>query len=70
MHNFTRFEETPLDTNMHQLQRDYHPAYKQGFSYENLGILGHSLNHVDFFLRPEPDAFLFGRLPETGKGLM
>ena len=60
-HNFTRFEEIQLDTNMHQMQRDYNPANKQGFSYEYLGILGHSLNHVDFFLRPEPDAFLFCR---------
>lgn len=61
MHNFTRFEETPLDTNLHQLQRDYHPAFKQGFSYEYIGILGHALNHVDYFLRPESDAFVFGR---------
>lgn len=61
MHNYTRFAETPLDTNMHQLQREYNPAYQRGFSYENLGILGHALNHVDFSLRPEPDAFLFGR---------
>ncbi|MEN8158372.1 MAG: putative porin [Bacteroidota bacterium] len=59
-HNYTRFEETPLDTNLHQLHRDYHPAFKEGFSYEYLGILGHSLNHVDFFLRPEADAFVFG----------
>lgn len=60
-HNFTRFEETPLDTNMHQIQRDYNPVFKHGFSYEYLGNLGLALNHVDFFLRPEPDAFLFGR---------
>lgn len=60
-HNFTRFEEVPLDTNMHMLQTDYNPAFKQGFSYEYLGILGHALNHTDFFLRAEPDAFLFGR---------
>ncbi len=61
MHQFTRFEETPLDTNMHQLHREYQPAYKQGFSYEYLGILGHAMNHVDFSRRPEPDQFLFGR---------
>ena len=60
-HNYTRFEEVSLDTNMHQVQKEYNPALLQGFSYEYLGILGHSLNHVDFFLRPEPDAFLFGR---------
>jgi len=60
MHNYTRFEETPLDTNMHQLHRDYQPAFKQGFSYESLGILGHGMKHVDFFLRPENDAFVFG----------
>jgi len=60
MHNFTRFEETPLDTNMHQVHREYQPAFERGFSYEYLGILGHALNHVDFFLRPEADAFVFG----------
>lgn len=60
MHHYTRFEETPLDTNLHQVHRNYQPAFKQGFSYEYLGILGHSLNHVDFFLRPEADAFIFG----------
>ena len=60
MHNYTRFEETPLDTNMHQLNRDFQPAYKEGFSYESLGILGHGMKHVDFFLRPENDAFVFG----------
>jgi len=61
MHNYTRFEEVPLDTNLHQLHRDYQPAFSQGFAYEYLGILGHGLNHVDFMLRPEPDAFAFGR---------
>ncbi len=61
MHNYTRFEETPLDTNMHQIQRDYHPAFQQGFSYESLGILGHALNHVDFFLRPGSETFVFGQ---------
>ncbi len=60
MHNFTRFEEVPLDTNLHQIQRDYNPAFKQGFAYESLGVLGHAMNHVDFFLRPEADAFVFG----------
>ncbi|MCK4751458.1 MAG: hypothetical protein KAT15_30585, partial [Bacteroidales bacterium] len=60
MHHYTRFEETPLDTNLHQVHRNYQPAFKQGFSYEYLGILGHSLNHVDFFQRPEADAFVFG----------
>lgn len=60
-HNYTRFEEVSLDTNMHQVQKEYNPALLQGFSYEDLGILGHALNHVDFFLRPETDVFLFGR---------
>jgi len=60
-HNYTRFEEVSLDTNMHQIQKDFNPAFQEGFSYEYLGIVGHALNHVDFFLRPEMDAFLFGR---------
>lgn len=61
MHNFTRFEEVPLDTNMHQLQRDYNPAFEHGFSYESLGNLGHAMNHLDFYKRPDADQFLFGR---------
>jgi hypothetical protein len=61
MHNFTRFEDVPLDTNMHQMQRDYHPAYDHGFAYESLGNLGHAVNHLDFHKRPDADQFLFGR---------
>ena len=60
MHHYTRFEDTPLDTNLHQVQRIYNPVFQEGFSYESLGILGHSVNHVDFFRRPEADAFIFG----------
>ena len=60
MHNYTRFEDTPLDTNLHQVHRDYHPAFKEGFSYEYTGILGHTLNHVDYFRRPPAGAFVFG----------
>jgi len=60
-HNYTRFEEVQLDTNMHQLQRDCNPAFSQGFSYESVGILGNGLNHVDFMLRQDPTTFLFGR---------
>jgi len=60
MHSFTRFEETPLDTNLHQVHRDFHPAFAQGFSYEYLGNLGQPMRHVDYFLRPETDAFVFG----------
>lgn len=60
-HNFTRFEDMPLDTNLHQIQRAYNPAFEQGFSYESLGNLGHASNHVDFYLRPDADQFLFGR---------
>ncbi len=59
-HNYTRFEDTPLDTNIHQVHMEFNPAFKEGFSYEYLGILGHSLNHVDFFQRPEAGAFVFG----------
>jgi hypothetical protein len=60
MHNYTRFEDASLDTNLHQVQRGCNPAFQEGFSYEYLGILGHSLNHVDFFRRPEAGAFVFG----------
>lgn len=60
-HNYTRFEEVPLDTNTHQLHHDYNPAYLQGYSYESVGVLGHGLNHVDFMRRPDPSVFLFAR---------
>lgn len=60
-HNYTRFEDVQLDTNMHQVQRDYHPAYHEGFSYESVGILGGAVNHVNFLLQPDPAVFLFGR---------
>ncbi|RLE00273.1 MAG: hypothetical protein DRJ13_08915 [Bacteroidetes bacterium] len=60
-HNYTRFEDVPLDTNTHELQHDHNPAYLQGFSYESVGILGHGLNHVDFMRRADPSVFLFGR---------
>jgi hypothetical protein len=60
-HNYTRFEEVPLDTNTHQIQHDYNPAFYQGFAYESVGILGHGMNHVDFMRRPNPGSFLFGR---------
>ena len=60
-HNYTRFEDVLLDTNTHQLQHDFNPAYLQGFSYESVGILGHGLNHIDFMRRPDPAVFLFGR---------
>ena len=45
-HNYTRFEEVPLDTNTHQLHHDYNPAYLQGYSYESVGVLGHGLNII------------------------
>ncbi len=60
-HNYTRFEDVRLDTNMHQIQREYNPAYQQGFAYESYGILAGGLNHVDFMRRPESSEFLFGR---------
>ena len=60
-HNYTRFEEVPVDTNTHQIQHDYNPVFLQGFSYESVGILGHGMNHVDFMRRPDPTVFLFGR---------
>ncbi len=60
-HNYTRFEDVLLDTNTHQIQHDFNPAYLQGFAYESVGILGHGINHVDFMRRPDPTTFLFGR---------
>ncbi|MEA3463319.1 MAG: putative porin [Bacteroidota bacterium] len=60
-HNFTRFEDVLLDTNMHQVQREFNPAFLEGFAYESYGLLAGGVNHVDFMRRPEPSEFLFGR---------
>lgn len=60
-HNYTRFEDVRLDTNMHQIQKEYNPAYLEGFAYESYGLLAGGINHVDFMRRAEPTEFLFGR---------
>ncbi|MEZ5070507.1 MAG: putative porin [Bacteroidales bacterium] len=60
-HHFTRFEEVRIDTNTAQLQRGYLPVYKEGFAYEFPGMVGQGVNHLDFFLRPGNETFLFGR---------
>ena len=60
-HNFTRFEDVLLDTNMHQVHHDFNPAFQQGFAYESYGLLAGGINHIDFMRRPDPSAFLFGR---------
>ena len=60
MHNYTRFEETGLDTVLHRFHTEVNPILDRGFSYEYLGIVGHAANHVDFFERPGNKAFFFG----------
>ena len=60
MHNYTRFEDTDLDTVIFRIHNEFNPILDHGFSYEYLGIVGHAANHIDYFKRPGNDAFFFG----------
>ena len=60
MHNYTRFEDTDLDTVLFRFHTEFNPILDHGFSYEYLGIVGHAANHIDYFKRPGNDAFFFG----------
>ncbi len=60
MHNYSRFEATELDTTLFDLHLDFNPLYREGFSYEYLGILGSAAQNHDVFERPGTRSFLFG----------
>jgi len=60
MHNYSRFEDIEMDTSLYDLHLDYNPLYRNGFSYEYLGILGSAAQNHDVFARPGTSNFLFG----------
>ena len=60
MHNYSRFEDTQLDTSLSDLRRNFNPLLRNGMVYEHAGNLGHAAQDLDFFKRPGTDAFLFG----------
>jgi hypothetical protein len=60
MHNYSRFEDTEMDTTLYDLHLDFNPLYRNGFSYEYLGILGSAAQNHDVFARPGTSSFLFG----------
>jgi hypothetical protein len=60
MHNYSRFEDTELDTTMFALHKDFNPLNRNGFAYEHVGILGHAAQNLYFFDRPGISDFLFG----------
>jgi hypothetical protein len=60
MHNYSRFEDTEMDTTLFDLHLDFNPLYREGFSYETLGILGSAAQNHDVFARPGTSSFLFG----------
>jgi len=60
MHNYSRFEDVELDTSLHDLHIDFNPIYRNGFSYETLGIIGSAAQNHDLFNRPGTSGFLFG----------
>jgi hypothetical protein len=60
MHNYSRFEDTELDTTMFALHKDFNPLNRNGFAYEHVGLLGHAAQNLYFFDRPGTSDFLFG----------
>lgn len=60
MHNYSRFEDIPLDTSLYDLRNNFNPMLRNDFAYEHTGNLGHAAQNMDFFNRPGTDQFLFG----------
>ena len=60
MHNYSRFEDTGLDTSLHSLHLNFNPLNRNGTAYEYIGILGHAAQNIYLFDRPGPSHFLFG----------
>ncbi len=59
MHNYSRFEDTELDTSTFRLHENFNPLYRGGDMYEQLGILGNVAQNLNFFKRPVTKQFLF-----------
>lgn len=59
-HNYSRFEDTRLDTSLFELHQHFSPLNRNGIAYEHLGILGHAAQNLYVFDRPATNQFLFG----------
>lgn len=60
MHNYSRFEDTELDTTNFRLHQNFNPLYRVGNMYEQVGTMGHAAQNLNFFERPGTTHFLFG----------
>ena len=60
-HNYSRFEDTPLDTLLFEFTRQWNPRKRYGSSYAHLGVLGHAAENHYFFHRPGRESFVFAR---------
>ncbi len=60
MHNYSRFEDTGIDTSLHGLQNNINPLKRNGVAYEHLGIMGHAAQNLYLYDRPPMNHFLFG----------
>lgn len=60
VHNYTRFEDTEMDTSLYDLHLNFNPLNRNGIAYEHLGILGHAAQNIYLFDRPGMNYFLFG----------
>ena len=60
MHNYTRFEDTEIDTSLADVHREFNPLLRTGVAYENVGILGHAARNLYLFDRPRNSRFVFG----------
>jgi len=60
MHNYSRFEDTSMDTTMYDQRVYFNPIYRNGTQFESTGIIGGGVQDVYFFNRPGTHSFLFG----------
>ena len=59
-HNYSRFEDTQLDTLLFEFTENFNPRQRYGSRFDHLGILGHAAQDRYFFNRPGPGRFIFG----------
>ncbi len=60
MHNYTRFEDTGLDTSLYDVHVVFNPLLRKGTAYESVGILGHAAQNMYLSDRPSNNQFFFG----------
>lgn len=61
MHNYSRFEDTPLDTTIFDLHQQFNPLYRIGNAYEHTGIIGNAAQNIYFFDRAPSKLFMFAK---------